>query len=176
MKGKNWITLAIVVGLFLTILVSINSVQANQTTALEGYGSGGALEKGSFTLEEMLTYAIQDEYTARAEYELIMKTYDISRPFSNIMKSEETHIDMLLPLFEAYHIDVPIDESKEHIIIPETLKETYATGVQAEINNIAMYEKFLQQELPDDVREVFIRLKEASENHLRAFERGLDRY
>ena len=40
-----------------------------------------------------------------------------------------------------------------------------------EIENIAMYERFLQQELPKDVRQVFESLKNASENHLRAFRR-----
>ena len=40
-------------------------------------------------------------------------------------------------------------------------------GVEAEIENIAMYESFLKRELPDDVREVYKRLKATSQNHLR---------
>lgn len=38
-----------------------------------------------------------------------------------------------------------------------------------------MLELFLKQDLPDDVRIVFERLKSASENHLRSFERQVDR-
>ena len=55
--------------------------------------------------------------------------------------------------------------------MPATLNEANQIGVDAEINNIAMYEKFLEQELPDDVRTVFEKLKDASENHLAAFEK-----
>jgi len=56
------------------------------------YGAKGALEQAGqldLTLEEMLRYALQDEYLARAEYELIMKEYGTMRPFSNIMSAEE---------------------------------------------------------------------------------------
>ena len=59
--------------------------------------------------------------------------------------------------------------------MPSTLAESFETGVAAEINNIAMYEKFLLQELPQEVRDVFERLMNASKNHLKAFERGLER-
>ena len=38
-----------------------------------------------------------------------------------------------------------------------------------------MYVSFLAGELPDDVRVVFERLKAGSENHLIAFENGLQR-
>lgn len=139
------------------------------------YGAASASTDTSYTLEEMLTYAIEDEYIARAEYELIMDEFGVLRPFSNIMKSEETHISLLTPLFEAYGIDMPADPSSHVIALPDTLAETFAVGVEAEINNIAMYEKFLATELPDDVRDVFERLKAASENHLKAFENGASR-
>jgi hypothetical protein len=48
--------------------------------------------------------------------------------------------------------------------------------VQAEIDNIAMYESFLEKELPADVAGLFAELKRASENHLRAFQNNLSRY
>lgn len=139
----------------------------------EGFGAAGASTDKSYTLEEMLIYAIQDEYLARAEYEAIMDKFDVERPFSNIMKSEETHISLLTPLFETYGYKLPSDTSDNHILLPGTVNETYAIGVEAEINNIAMYEKFLSGELPADVRDVFERLMNASENHLKAFERGV---
>jgi hypothetical protein len=39
-----------------------------------------------------------------------------------------------------------------------------------------MYESFLQEDLPGDVRDLFEQLKRASENHLRAFRNNLNRY
>ncbi|MFC1535147.1 DUF2202 domain-containing protein [Thermodesulfobacteriota bacterium] len=124
----------------------------------------------------MLTYAVQDEYLARAEYELIIEKYGLSRPFSNIVRSEETHINMLIPLFEKYGFPVPENNASEHVVVPEDTKKALETGVRAEIENISMYKKFLEKELPNDVKLVFLRLKDASENHLRAFRNGLRRY
>ena len=59
---------------------------------------------------------------------------------------------------------------------PENIKTALEIGVQAELDNIAMYEAFLEEDLPEDVRDVFERLMAASKNHLEAFRRGLQRY
>ena len=99
----------------------------------------------------------------------------MDRPFSNIAKAEETHISLLTPLFEIYGVALPDDEGDAHVVLPESLLQAYETGVTAEINNIAMYEVFLQQDLPQDVQDVFTALRDASQNHLAAFERNLDR-
>jgi hypothetical protein len=123
----------------------------------------------------MLTYAIQDEYLARAEYRFIINKYGAVRPFSNIIQAEEQHINMLVPLFTTYGFAVPEDNADEHIVVPKDLKEALETGVQAEIDNIGMYETFLNKSLPDDVRDVFERLKNASGNHLQAFKNALSR-
>ena len=143
-----------------------------EVTAAPGeeiYGAENVTEDREYTLEEMLNYAIQDEYRARAEYELIIEEMDGGRPFTNIIKSEETHIALLKPLFEARGIEVPKDDAADHIVLPESIDVALEIGVQAEIDNIAMYEKFLGQDLPEDVEGVFLRLKNASENHLQAF-------
>lgn len=137
------------------------------------FGSTGALDDDEFTLEEMLIYAIQDEYAARAEYDYILNTFDITKPFSNIIKAEETHITLLLPLFETYGFVLPEDTSSDHLISIDSVQEAFDTGVQAEILNISMYNLFLEQDdLPQDVIDVFIKLRDASMNHLKAFEKN----
>lgn len=146
---------------------------AEQTLSLSGYGSAGALEDENMTLADMLTYAIQDEYLARAEYELIISEYGNVRPFTNIMRAEETHIDALLPLFDAYGIAAPKDEGADNAVSVASLTAAYQAGVSAEVNNIAMYELFLEETLPDNVKAVFESLMHASENHLRAFQNQL---
>ena len=145
----------------------------DQTLSLAGYGSEGALDDEALTLADMLTYAIQDEYLARAEYDWIIGSFGSVRPFTNIMRAEETHIEALLPLFEAYGIASPADEGESHTAAVASLTEAYQAGVNAEVNNIAMYETFLDQDLPDNVRAVFESLMRASENHLRAFQNRL---
>ena len=138
-------------------------------------GSAAALADKEYTLEEMLTYAIQDEYAAKAEYDAIIKTFNTTRPYTNITKAESTHISLLLPLFETYGVTVPTNDAAQNITLPTTLAETYPIGVEAEINNIVMYESFLKQDLPTDVANVFAYLQNASENHLSAFEKQVGR-
>jgi hypothetical protein len=128
-----------------------------------------------YSLEEMLNYAIQDEYLAQAEYELIIAEFGEIRPFINIVEAEQTHIDLLVPLFAAYNMDLPSNNADEIAVLPESISSALATGIEAEEMNIAMYKQFLSQDnLPDDVRSVFENLMNASENHLRAFSK--DRY
>ena len=140
------------------------------------FGARGAEGKSGLTIEQMLTYAIQDEYLARAEYELIIGEYGSIRPFTNIMAAEQRHIEWVTELFDEYDYAVPEDTAGEHVALPEDLKSSFETGVQAEIDNIGMYESFLKEDLPADVRDLFERLKGASENHLRAFRNNLNRY
>lgn len=134
-------------------------------------GSTAALADTSYTLEEMLHYAIQDEYAAQAEYHAIQNEFGEVRVYTNIMKAEGRHIQALLPLFETYEMTVPADSASDKVVVPSSLAESYEIGVQAELNNIAMYEAFLKEELPSDVRLVFENLKKASESHLAAFQR-----
>ena len=141
-----------------------------------GFGSSGALSDTEFTLEEMLIYAIQDEYAARAEYDYIINNFDITKPFTNIIKSEETHISLLVPLFDSYGFLLPEDTSNEHVVTITSVIDAFSIGVQAEILNISMYNLFLEDEtLPDDVRDTFIKLRDASINHQSAFEKNTNK-
>jgi hypothetical protein len=147
--------------------------ETNVTVITEGYGASGAIADEDLTLAEMLTYAIQDEYLAHAEYVYIIDTFGSAKPFSNIIKAEEQHIDALLPLFTEYGIEAPADTGSDYAVAVSSLTEAYQAGEKAEIDNIAMYDEFLKQDLPDDVRAVFESLRKASENHLAAFRNHL---
>ena len=168
---KKWRN-GIVGGTLAVLLFSGTGVMASEDEEL--YGAAAVSEGETYIIEEMLVYAIQDEYMAEASYLAIMDAYGTVKPFTNIAKAEGTHISLLLPLFETYGLEVPENEAVEHIELPASLVESFEEGVAGEIKNIAIYEQFLQnEELPDDVRSVFERLMAASENHLAAFERGV---
>jgi len=127
-------------------------------------------EFGEYSLEDMLTAALLDEYLAQATYEQIINTYGDVKPFTKIVLAEQQHINLLLPLFETYGITVPENEAASQVVLPDSIASALATGVEAEKANIAMYEAFLAQDnLNDDVRSVFELLKTASEHHLAAF-------
>jgi len=165
-------TLILIMAIFFTVALIGMQASANS----DAYGARGALSDSNLDLFEMLTYAIQDEYLAKAEYELIMEKYGSIRPFINIVTSEEQHVQQLTRLFETYGFELPTDTARDHVVLPTDLKKAFETGIQAEIDNIAMYAAFLGRELPADVRDVFSKLKNASENHLRAFQNNLSRY
>lgn len=132
-------------------------------------------EAGKYSLKDMLTYAIQDEYAAQAEYDKIMKTFGTQKPFSNIIKAEAIHISELLPLLNEYQVAIPKNNSEANVVIPSTLEEAYKIAVNAEIKNIAMYKEFLSQELPTDVRDTFNALMAASVKHQASFQKSVDK-
>lgn len=175
MKTKLAKTLIIgVMVLTLGFGVALTSVNADSVYSADEM-SLALSEDIEYFLEEMLIYALQDEYLAKAEYEAIIETYGEVRPFINIVEAEQTHIDLLLPLFETYGYDLPENIAADSVVIPESITSAIATGVEGEEANIAMYQAFLAQDnLPDDVRTVFEYLLNASEQHLAAFSK--DRY
>ncbi|MFW6264227.1 MAG: ferritin-like domain-containing protein [Cyanobacteriota bacterium] len=128
-------------------------------------------------LTKALIEALEDEYKARATYRLVIQKFGEIRPFVNIIEAEERHIQALLPLFEKYQIPIPVDDWENRVQIPESVLSACQAGVQAEIENGEMYERLLAltSDFPD-VQRVFLNLQRASqENHLRAFQRCVQR-
>ena len=145
---KKWRN-GIVGGTLAVSLFSGTGVMASEDEEL--YGAAAVSEGETYTIEEMLVYAIQDEYMAEASYLAIMEAYGTIKPFTSISKAED------------------------RIELPASLAESFEKGVAGEIENISVYGQFLgAEDLPDDVRSVFERLMTASEKHLVAFERGVD--
>lgn len=156
-------------------IVTVTVTSVNAQSVYDEYALDTTVEGYEYSLEEMLILAIQDEYMAKAEYEAIIAEFGEVKPFTNILVAEQTHINLLLPLFEAYEIALPANTASDNVVIPESITSALATGVQAEEANIAMYQAFLSQDnLPDDVRSAFEYLLNASEHHLQAFSQ--DRY
>jgi len=156
----------LIYGILIGIMLFMNTAFAAQT----GYGAKGAINTPQPTVQEMLNFAIQDEYLARSQYTTVIDTFGKVRPFSNIVLSEERHIAYLQPLFTDRGWDIPADQSLVLVIKPKTFAEALNIGVRAETDNIAMYEYFLQQpELPNDLKTVFELLHAASQKHLKAF-------
>ena len=161
----------------MAMLVALLSIGGLQGFAeANDFGAKGAMADENPNLETMLTCAIQDEYLAKAEYEFTMGEYGTIRPFSNIVRAEQQHVAYLVEIFKAHSLQIPVDTAKEHVALPADMKSAIEIGVQAEIDNIAMYESFLSRNLPADVRDTFEKLLNGSENHLRAFRNNLRRY
>jgi hypothetical protein len=116
--------------------------------------------------------AIDDEYKARATYRQVIADFGEVRPFVNIVDAEQRHIDALVVLFERYGLAVPDDPWPGQVPRYESLAEACRAGVEAEVDNAALYDRVLQGTHRDDVLEVYRNLQRASqENHLPAFQR-----
>jgi hypothetical protein len=122
--------------------------------------------------EEALRIALQDEYKAWSVYDQVIADFGAVRPFTSIQKAEENHIAALVALFEGYGLDVPANEWVGNVPTFDTLAEACEAGVQAEIDNAALYDQLLSMVDNPDLVRVFTALQSASQDqHLPAFER-----
>ena len=120
-----------------------------------------------------LDAAIDDEYKARAVYEAVINELGPVRPFSMIIRAEEQHISSLKALYDKYGLDIPADPYTD-VEVASSKADNCAVGVQAEIDNAALYRDELLPAVADspDITDVFTRLMNASQDkHLPAFER-----
>ena len=125
--------------------------------------------------QQALIDAINDEYKAKATYQKVLEKFGDVRPFSNIIKAEEHHIEELLPLFEKYGVPVPEDTWYDKVPEFATLDEALKAGVEAEIENAKMYDEFFKFVKEQDIIDVFTVLRDASQDkHLPAFQRALE--
>lgn len=144
--------------------------------AENAYGAAAVKEGETYTLEQMLTYAIQDEYLAQADYQAFVKAFGANTAFANFERAETVHIARLTQLFEARGLPLPENTAADMVQVPATLQLAYQEEVGLEARNIAMYEQFLQQnDLPEDVKLAFTALRNASQNHLAAAQRNVAR-
>lgn len=174
---KKLIAMGLAMAVSLGVMGQGFSVYADQSiTSDDLFGHEGVYASAP-TLEQMLVFALEDEHLALASYEAIVEKFNVTRPFTNIMKAELQHIKAIEGLMNTYNIPVPdvTNTAQAEVSVPDTLAEIFQAGVQAEIYNIDLYESFLEQDLPADVRAVFEALMKASQNHQKAFERNSSR-
>jgi len=125
---------------------------------------------------EAMREALDDEYKARATYRKVIEAFGPVRPFVNIVEAEDRHAKALLSLFDRFGVEPPPDSWPRRVAAPRTLADACRAGVEAEIENEAMYERLLQQINEPAVRIAMRRLQRASqERHLPAFRRCLQR-
>jgi len=133
------------------------------------------------TAQKALQAALDDEYRAYATYQVIIEKFGDVRPFTNIIRAEDRHASFLKPLFTKYGLNVPENpylSGDSRPKAPATLKEACELGVQAEIDNAALYDGKVLPAVKDypDITDVAILLRDASRNnHLSAFQRCVDR-
>lgn len=127
-------------------------------------------------LHQALKMALDDEFRAYEAYTSVIEKFGAQTPFTNIVEAEQRHQKALIKLFEKYDVAIIENRWLGAIEAPNSLQEAYAMGVNAEIENIQMYDMLLAYmgNYPD-VQDVFYQLQAASfNNHLPAFQSHLE--
>lgn len=125
-------------------------------------------------ISKAIKSAIDDEYKAYSTYNAVITRIGSVRPFSMIIRAEESHIASLKALLDKYGETVPPNPYVNNVEVKSTLAENCQIGVDAEIANIALYRDELIPVVSayPDIRSVFEKLMNASEDkHLPAFEK-----
>ncbi len=138
-----------------------------------GDGVGLPVAAGDLTADQeaALVEALEEEYGAVALYESVMDAFGTEQPFASIARSEQTHVNALLNIFERYGVTAPAAPAATDLPSFDTLEAACAAGVEAEIADGALYDELMPLFDQSDVLRVFENLQRASlENHLPAFE------
>ncbi len=147
------------------------SSTAMVTTPVGGASYAPPLDAG---LLAILNADIQDEYRAEAIYRGVLLDFGAeTRPFANIVVAEQWHAKSVAGLFSTRGLPVPASLwSPANVPRFTTLRAACAAAVQAEVENIALYDSQLGASLPNDVLQVIQSNRAASvNNHLPAFQR-----
>ena len=119
-----------------------------------------------------LKMALDDEYKSLATYQKVIEDFGQIKPFINIARSERKHIEALKPFFTKYSEQVPVNKYLGEIESDTSIKEACLAGVDAETENVALYDRIFELTDDDELIAVFKRLQTASQDrHLRAFKR-----
>jgi len=106
----------------------------------------------------------------------VLNKFGQVRPFSNIIRAEQTHAQMVKVELKRNGWSYPANTYLGKVKAPASLLEACRIGEKAEIDNIALYERLLPKVSDAASRAVLERLQWASrENHLPAFRRCIAR-
>jgi hypothetical protein len=173
---QTWIVRIAVIALLLGS-VTATAAEAGWWSEYVSGGSPLPTDVQEVVLEALL--GPEGEYAAYATYATIIEEYGAVNPFANIMASEAKHIEALQQILDRYGIAYPTENPYlGKIDPPSSLAEAAQMGVDAEIANVALYERQLETVSEySNILAVFTNLQTASqENHLSAFQRAALRY
>jgi len=162
------INLFLILSLFL--LTFSGCIQTNKSNSTENN-----IQQTSLTNEEIeaLKITLEDEYKAEMLYKKVLEKFgENTRPFSNIINAETKHSSKLIELFNKYDLEIPENTWYDKVPTYNNLKEACQAGVQAEIENIELYDNLFEKIEKKDIIFTFTNLRDASKNnHLPAFKR-----
>lgn len=125
---------------------------------------------------DALYEAFDDEHRSWATYDQVISDFGEVRSFTNIRDAKARYIQALCLLLISYEITVPKNTWHGRVTQYKTLQEACEASVAAEIENDQIYERLLKSTDKADILTVFHNLQEASQQHLAAFQRCVERH
>ncbi len=137
--------------------------------------------------ENGLIYMREEEKLARDAYTALYSKWNL-RPFSNITRSEQIHMNAILSLLTRYSLQDPVGANGAGIFKDVVLQNLYSAllvqgnksiidalkiGATIEEVDIVDLQKHLKETNNQDITFVYDNLMRGSRNHLRAFARNL---
>jgi hypothetical protein len=131
----------------------------------------------------------EEEKLARDVYLTLYATWG-KRVFSNIIESEQRHMDAIKSLLDKYHLDDPaagklvgeftnsdIQSLYNELVLTgsKSLEDAFKVGVRIEELDIQDLTTLVKATDNLDIKRVYANLLKASQRHLSAFESQLDR-
>jgi len=193
-KTVKAITLLMVVLLMTFSIISHVSAQRNDDNFERGISNIiSNMETGELSNEEMegLLLMREEEKLARDVYTTLYEKWNL-RTFESIGQGSETsHMDAMKSLLDRYGLEDPVGEDVPGVFKNEELQKAYdelvekgsksiqdAFLVGAYIEDLDIYdlERLIEETDNDDIKIVYQNLLKGSRNHLRAFDRQLQRY
>ena len=188
---SGWWVVAIAILLSITQCTESSGLDDQMTPGSEKSESG--IQGSELTEAEIdgIRFMREEEKVARDVYIYLYEIHPL-RPFLNISKSEQAHMDAIKYLIDAFDIEDPVGENPEGVFQNEELQELYdmliekgSTSREEALKVGALIEEVdiidLRTELDsvaqnEEVIRVYTNLCKASENHLSAFTRVLAQY
>jgi hypothetical protein len=135
------------------------------------------------TQKAQLKFLVEEEKLARDVYTYLAAQVT-TRKFSNIARSEQTHMNYMATLLTKYKLWNPTTNRKAGVFYNQDIQklyntltaegavglvEAYGVGVKVEEVDIASLKELLLNPMPADVKATLELLLAASYNHLEAF-------
>lgn len=168
-----------------------NETQSNRVDFPNALAALSSVERQEATLstseKQGLLYMREEEKLALDVYVVLEKKWG-SRPFGNISRSEQRHVNSVKVLLEKYGIDDPVATLKPGQFKDKNLQKLYndliksggasrieALKVGATIEDVDLYDLARWAKLTDkqDILSMYEVLADGSRNHMRAFVRNL---
>jgi hypothetical protein len=173
----------------LAIVLVLSTTRCTGITPQDGTDVPEAILKSSET--NSILFLREEEKLARDVYQTLYEVFPL-RPFLNISKSEQAHMDAILYLINLYGLEDPVGDNPVGVFENQELQELYDTLVEQgktdavealrvgalieEVDILDLRAALEQDPADEETIRVFTNLCRASGNHLRAFVRVLTTY